>query len=113
MFFFFFQAEDGIRDIGVTGVQTCALPILAVTLRKPIRKFMMIFIQDSFVMKYMGNSYMAFVIFGLIATFLKLENFITAPWWVVLSPIWVPMTAAAILICVYLIILLLKEPWEK
>src|SRR5438445_4017815 len=25
--FFFFQAEDGIRDIGVTGVQTCALPI--------------------------------------------------------------------------------------
>src|SRR3712207_7181880 len=26
---FFFQAEDGIRDIGVTGVQTCALPILA------------------------------------------------------------------------------------
>src|SRR3712207_8132205 len=30
MFFFFFQAEDGIRDIGVTGVQTCALPILEV-----------------------------------------------------------------------------------
>src|SRR3712207_8660311 len=27
-FLFFFQAEDGIRDIGVTGVQTCALPIL-------------------------------------------------------------------------------------
>src|SRR5258707_9329545 len=25
---FFFQAEDGIRDIGVTGVQTCALPII-------------------------------------------------------------------------------------
>src|SRR3712207_3816061 len=25
--FFFFQAEDGMRDIGVTGVQTCALPI--------------------------------------------------------------------------------------
>src|SRR2546430_5688492 len=27
--FFFFQAEDGIRDLTVTGVQTCALPILA------------------------------------------------------------------------------------
>src|SRR5947209_11652516 len=27
MMIFFFQAEDGIRDIGVTGVQTCALPI--------------------------------------------------------------------------------------
>src|SRR2546425_1547033 len=28
-FFFFFQAEDGIRDKLVTGVQTCALPIIA------------------------------------------------------------------------------------
>src|SRR5689334_24115862 len=29
-FFFFFQAEDGIRDGTVTGVQTCALPILEI-----------------------------------------------------------------------------------
>src|SRR5689334_24134144 len=29
VFFFFFQAEDGIRDGTVTGVQTCALPICA------------------------------------------------------------------------------------
>src|SRR5258708_10767426 len=29
--FFFFQAEDGIRDDLVTGVQTCALPILQLT----------------------------------------------------------------------------------
>src|SRR2546430_13111140 len=29
-YFFFFQAEDGIRDLTVTGVQTCALPILDV-----------------------------------------------------------------------------------
>src|SRR5437879_10544662 len=28
-YFFFFQAEDGIRDTSVTGVQTCALPICA------------------------------------------------------------------------------------
>src|ERR1041385_9493282 len=27
LFFFFFQAEGGIRDVAVTGVQTCALPI--------------------------------------------------------------------------------------
>src|SRR2546422_9582567 len=27
IFFFFFQAEDGIRDVAVTGVQTCALPV--------------------------------------------------------------------------------------
>ena len=32
-FLFFFQAEDGIRDIGVTGVQTCALPISASLVR--------------------------------------------------------------------------------
>src|SRR2546427_3867794 len=32
-FFFFFQAEDGIRDLTVTGVQTCALPILAWRIR--------------------------------------------------------------------------------
>src|SRR6266498_4698959 len=31
MIFFFFQAEDGIRDADVTGVQTCALPILPAT----------------------------------------------------------------------------------
>ena len=31
VFFFFFQAEDGIRDRDVTGVQTCALPILGLT----------------------------------------------------------------------------------
>src|SRR5215217_8291258 len=31
VFVFFFQAEDGIRDIGVTGVQTCALPIYRTT----------------------------------------------------------------------------------
>ena len=30
VFFFFFQAEDGIRDDLVTGVQTCALPILPI-----------------------------------------------------------------------------------
>src|SRR2546430_13355688 len=29
--FFFFQAEDGIRDLTVTGVQTCALPICGVS----------------------------------------------------------------------------------
>src|SRR5207249_9071393 len=35
-FCFFFQAEDGIRDRNVTGVQTCALPILADTTPYPI-----------------------------------------------------------------------------
>src|SRR5207245_6930419 len=35
MLFFFFQAEDGIRDATVTGVQTCALPILIAGRRSP------------------------------------------------------------------------------
>src|SRR2546429_2815924 len=35
MLFFFFQAEDGIRDVAVTGVQTCALPI-AIRGLKPV-----------------------------------------------------------------------------
>src|SRR2546429_337645 len=35
VFFFFFQAEDGIRDVAVTGVQTCALPIYR---RRPHRE---------------------------------------------------------------------------
>src|SRR5437016_10915774 len=35
-FFFFFQAEDGIRDWSVTGVQTCALPILNNTHKLPM-----------------------------------------------------------------------------
>src|SRR6266853_6608468 len=36
LIFFFFQAEDGIRDLTVTGVQTCALPILErETARRP------------------------------------------------------------------------------
>src|SRR2546429_2913828 len=32
VYIFFFQAEDGIRDVAVTGVQTCALPISAAAL---------------------------------------------------------------------------------
>src|SRR2546421_7037761 len=35
--FFFFQAEDGIRDLIVTGVQTCALPILTGACRHFLR----------------------------------------------------------------------------
>src|SRR5687767_15651571 len=36
-FFFFFQAEDGIRDKLVTGVQTCALPIFDAASTTPAR----------------------------------------------------------------------------
>src|SRR5690606_40857633 len=43
--FFFFQAEDGIRDFHVTGVQTCALPILLEIIgqkHKDVKNVMMI-----------------------------------------------------------------------
>src|SRR2546429_771052 len=36
--FFFFQAEDGIRDVAVTGVQTCALPISSRRWHQPTRQ---------------------------------------------------------------------------
>src|SRR2546430_17071727 len=44
LFCFFFQAEDGIRDLTVTGVQTCALPIVeaCMPLRSDIENFALI-----------------------------------------------------------------------
>src|SRR6266478_7221703 len=38
-FFFFFQAEDGIRDLTVTGVQTCALPIYELERHGEVQRF--------------------------------------------------------------------------
>ena len=44
--FFFFQAEDGIRDYDVTGVQTCALPILLVVVYEKPRIAGLFYVQD-------------------------------------------------------------------
>src|SRR3712207_7337023 len=44
---FFFQAEDGIRDIGVTGVQTCALPISTELRSKVLPPRPMVPVSDS------------------------------------------------------------------
>src|SRR5256886_1629980 len=49
--FFFFQAEDGIRDLTVTGVQTCALPILRVGHHFPGRVVGMHFFNPVHAMK--------------------------------------------------------------
>src|SRR2546429_3941042 len=46
IFFFFFQAEDGIRDVAVTGVQTCALPILRPVLLLDVR-VVVLFVRPS------------------------------------------------------------------
>mgnify|MGYP000309359801 CR=1 FL=1 len=42
---FFFQAEDGIRDDLVTGVQTCALPICNEELKKLNKKLLEIYLK--------------------------------------------------------------------
>src|SRR5205807_6321356 len=42
----FFQAEDGIRDYKVTGVQTCALPILFITPSQPLERIAARFLHE-------------------------------------------------------------------
>src|SRR5690606_9539404 len=51
VFFFFFQAEDGIRDFHVTGVQTCALPIFE-TAREELIEALAEF-DDEIMVKYL------------------------------------------------------------
>src|SRR5690606_40421778 len=45
---FFFQAEDGIRDFHVTGVQTCALPISAPLGSRPFSKWRFVLFANPF-----------------------------------------------------------------
>src|SRR5690606_7214426 len=45
-FFFFFQAEDGIRDFHVTGVQTCALPIYGQSITTLLGKILRIDVDN-------------------------------------------------------------------
>src|SRR2546430_9238016 len=47
--FFFFQAEDGIRDLTVTGVQTCALPISDRTKRARLHDYLRRLLTAGFV----------------------------------------------------------------
>ena len=51
VFFFFFQAEDGIRDDLVTGVQTCALPIYC---ENDIVDFGVVHYSDAFLAEYLN-----------------------------------------------------------
>src|SRR2546425_4430997 len=74
-FFFFFQAEDGIRDKLVTGVQTCALPISSVrgtqigpsVNRNPPASFS-IFVPDETISSSAGSFLMICAGVSLIAT---------------------------------------------
>src|SRR5699024_12116623 len=63
MFSFFFQAEDGIRDRNVTGVQTCALPI---SLESESWEFFARFnFQEGKVGYWIGAKYLSFKFFFL------------------------------------------------
>src|SRR2546430_7914082 len=46
--FFFFQAEDGIRDLTVTGVQTCALPIFTLVFETSLLRIIPIYCKPLF-----------------------------------------------------------------
>src|SRR5690625_5755082 len=65
MLFFFFLAEDGIRDGHVTGVQTCALPILLAIILLAIRRI----VEPKVMGQHIGLSPLA----TLIAMFLGLK----------------------------------------
>src|SRR5256886_14799413 len=56
--FFFFQAEDGIRDLTVTGVQTCALPIcfLACFVPEEMESRTLNFVQELLVRSFVGRA---------------------------------------------------------
>src|SRR3712207_6928740 len=65
---FFFQAEDGIRDIGVTGVQTCALPIywsFAHRARTGFKREYPMFLVINGLTLLMGLGIVAFARYGL------------------------------------------------
>src|SRR3712207_7456776 len=51
---FFFQAEDGIRDIGVTGVQTCALPISKNSI---VKQYVKLFEMDGVALSFAEEVY--------------------------------------------------------
>src|SRR5688572_499313 len=61
--FLFFQAEDGIRDLTVTGVQTCALPILRLALGASPARILLLVLQKGMKLTLLG------VAIGLAASF--------------------------------------------
>src|SRR2546430_700274 len=71
-FFFFFQAEDGIRDLTVTGVQTCALPIFQDLFGVLVLVGVLMALANRLIIRprqfHESNEIDALIILGLIAT---------------------------------------------
>src|SRR5690606_22976460 len=74
-FIFFFQAEDGIRDFHVTGVQTCALPILGGALNTIVNDELMIIDQKPLSMGYLQTDDAVTVQFNRILDYSQIVNF--------------------------------------
>src|SRR6266850_1378419 len=70
IFFFFFQAEDGIRDYKVTGVQTCALPIYGIDSSRLLCE-----ITESVAMGDIKATQRAFDGLARIGVFLSIDDF--------------------------------------
>src|SRR5699024_11229931 len=76
-YFSFFQAEDGIRDRNVTGVQTCALPILCfmlvlILLRKTT-KLLLLILMVSFLIKVFPSQTLKQVVINLFLCLISLK----------------------------------------
>src|SRR5699024_9753666 len=78
---FFFQAEDGIRDRNVTGVQTCALPILLKMLRSSLQlvltSLLVVLVTSTVYTQQTGKASSSTVLRKLLKQFLTLHLYFT------------------------------------
>src|SRR2546429_862580 len=66
--FFFFQAEDGIRDVAVTGVQTCALPIfIPATITMTTGTMFLMWLGEQITERGVGNGISMIILSGIVA----------------------------------------------
>src|SRR3712207_4199128 len=87
---FFFQAEDGIRDIGMTGVQTCALPILIKPYLNEMTHSELFSVMVGGMSTVAGSVMAGYVAMGVSATHLLAASVMAAPAGLVISKIIIP-----------------------
>ena len=87
LFFFFFQAEDGIRDWSVTGVQTCALPISKVALDLMLgnQPHEVIYLKEYQNLLYLVDKNSGIWVFDNLGNFKKKLNYKGVQWFTVVG----------------------------